>query len=115
MRPFGIVLIGGLSLVAGLLGIAAFWAATEARVAGTSPLAQLFTMAWSLTFLIVTALIWRRSRVAPLVFLMAMGFPAVLMRFIFPSGQPFVPSLVVAVLIGVFGCRYLRRANQQFA
>jgi hypothetical protein len=115
MRPFGIVLIGGLSLVAGLLGIAAFWAATEARVAGTSPLAQLFTMAWSLTFLIVTALIWRRSRVAPLVFLMAMGFPAVLMRFIFPGGQPFVPSLVVAVLIGVFGCRYLRRANQQFA
>ena len=84
-KPFGVVLIGALCLIAGLAGIAGFWVATEARVPGTSPLAQLFTMAWSITFILVSVLMWRRSRLAPLVFFVAMGFPIVLMRFIFPA------------------------------
>ena len=115
MKPFGVVLIGAVCLVAGLVGIAGFWVATEARVPGTSPLAQLFTMAWSITFILVSVLLWRRSRLAPLVFLVAMGFPVVLSRFIFPGGQPFVPSLIAASLVGLLGYRYLRRAGQQSA
>jgi len=115
MKPFGVVLFGAVCLVAGLVGIAGFWVATEARVPGTSPLAQLFTMAWSITFILVSVLMWRRSRLAPLVFLVAMGFPVVLMRFIFPGGQPFVPSLIAASLVALLGYRYLRRAGHQSA
>jgi len=47
-KPFGVVLIGALCLIAGLAGLAGFWVATEAGAPGTSPLAQLFTMAWSI-------------------------------------------------------------------
>ena len=104
-RAFGVVLIGALCLVAGLVGVAGFWVATEARVPGTSPLAQLFAMSWSITFILVSVLMWRRSHLAPLVFLVAMGFPVVLMRFVFPGGQPFVPSLIVASIVGLIGYR----------
>ena len=83
-RPFGVTLIGAVCLVAGLVGVAGVWFATEARVPGTSPLAQLVTMAWSLTFILVSVLTWRRSRVAPLVFLVAMGLPVVLILVRFP-------------------------------
>ena len=114
-RPFGVVLIVVLCLVAGLVGISGFWVATEARVPGTSPLAQLFTMAWSITFILVSVLMWRRARLAPPVFLVAMGFPVVLMRFVFPGGQPFVPALIVASVVGLLGYRYLRRTGQRLA
>jgi hypothetical protein len=114
-RPFGVVLIGALCFVAGLVGIAGFWVATEARVTGTSPLAQLFTMAWSIAFILVSVLMWRRSRLAPPLFLVAMGFPVVLMRFVFPGGQPFVPALIVCSVVGFLGYWYLRRTGQRLA
>jgi hypothetical protein len=114
-KPFGVVLIGALCLIAGLAGLAGFWVATEAGAPGTSPLAQLFTMAWSIAFILVSVLLWRRSRIAPPVFLVAMAFPVVLMRFVVPGGQAFVPSLVAASLVGVLGYRYLRRAGQRLA
>ena len=114
-RPFGVVLIGALCFVAGLVGIAGFWVATEARVAGTSPLAQLFTMAWSIAFILVSVLMWCRSRLAPPLFLVAMGFPLVLMRFVFPGGQPFVPALIVCSVVGLLGYWYLRRTGQRLA
>ena len=113
--PFGVVLIGALCLIAGLVGIAGFWAATEARAPGASPLAQIFTLAWSMTFLLVSVLMWRRSRLAPGVFLVAMGFPVVFMGFLFPGGQAWVPSIIAAALLGLVGYRYLRRAGQRLA
>ena len=110
-RPFGVVLIVVLCLTAGLAGIAGFWLATEARAPGTSPLAQLFTMAWSITFILAGVLMWRRSSVASVLFLVAMGFPVYLSRFVVPAGQAFVPALIVFSLLGLLGFRYLRRAS----
>ena len=106
-RPFGVILIVVLCLTAGLAGIAGFWLATEARALGTSPLAQLFTMAWSITFILTGVLIWRRSGVASVLFLLAMGFPVYLSRFVVPGGQAFLPALVVFSLLGLLGYRYL--------
>ena len=112
-RPVGVMLIVVLCLTAGLAGIAGFWLATESRAPGTSPLAQLFTMAWSITFILTSVLMWRRASVAPVLFLLAMGFPVYLSRFIVPGGQAFLPSLIVFSLIGLLGYKYLRGRSQQ--
>jgi hypothetical protein len=50
-NPVGVVVMATAFLVIGLAGIAGFWAATKARMPGTSPLMQLFTAAFSLTFI----------------------------------------------------------------
>ena len=102
-------------LVAGLIAVAGFWVATEARAPGTSPLAQLFTLAWSITYILASALMWRRSRFAPPLFAVATGFPAALLSFIFPRGELFFPSLIVTAVIALFGYRYLRRESQRLA
>ena len=114
-RPLGVVLMGGVCLVAGITGIAGFWVATEARVPGTSPLAQLFTSAWSVAFILTSVLMWRQSRLAAPAFLAATGFPLVVSWFLFPGGKFFVPSLIVTSLIGLFGYQYLRRHGQRLA
>jgi hypothetical protein len=106
-RPFGIILLAGVLVVAGLVGIAAFWGLLP-RTSDTSPLAAGFVLIWSGTYLVTATLTWRRSRFAPLSFLAAIGlllFPA---SFIFPGGQPFFPSLIVLVLVAFLGYRYLR-------
>ena len=111
-RPFGIILLAGALLVAGLLGIAAFWRVLP-RTPNTSPLAALFLLTWSCTYFVTAALTWRRSRLAPFCFLAAIGlllFPA---SFIFPGGQVFLPFFMVIVLVAFLGYRYLRRAHQQ--
>jgi hypothetical protein len=95
--------------------IAGFWLATAARVPGTSPLAQLFTLTWSVTFVLAGVLMWRRSSLASLLFLVAMGFPVYLSRFVVPGGQAFFPSLIVFSLVGLLGYRYLRGGSQQTA
>jgi hypothetical protein len=110
-RPFGIVLLAGALLVAGLVGMAVFWGVFP-RTANTSPLAALFALVWSSTYVITAILTWHRSRLAPPCFLAAIGlllFPA---TFISPEGQLFLPSVVVVVLIALLGYRYLRRAGQ---
>ena len=110
-RPFGIVLLAGALLVAGLVGMAVFWGVFP-RTANTSPLAALFVLVWSCTYVITAILTWRRSRLAPACFLAAIGlllFPA---AFISPGGQLFLPSFVVGVLIALLGYQYLRRAGQ---
>src|SRR5262245_48568142 len=97
-RPFGIVLLSGAFLTAGLAGIAAFWVAWP-RNSNTSPLAALFALVWSCTYLVIALLTWRRSRLAASAFLAAIGllvFPA---SFIFPESQLFLPSFVFIVLI----------------
>ena len=49
-RPFGNILLAAVLLAAGLAGIAGFWVAWP-RTANTSPLAALFALAWSCTYL----------------------------------------------------------------
>jgi hypothetical protein len=110
-RPFGIILFAGALLVAGLAGIVALWGVLP-RTSNTSPLAALFLLLWSCTYLVTAALTWRRSRLAPPSFLAAIGlllFPA---SFIFPGGRLFFPSFMVIVPVALLGYRYLRRAGQ---
>jgi len=115
-RPFGVVLMGVACLLVGLAGIAGFWVATEARTPGTSPLAQLFTLSWSITYIAASVLAWRRSRFAAYAFLAAMGFLVFLLQRIFPGGQGVqIAPLVVTFLVAVFGYRYLRRESQRLA
>lgn len=109
-RPFGIIVLGAGLLAAGLAGIAGFWAAWP-RTANTSPLAALFALAWSCTYLAAGALTWRRSRLAAPVFLTAIGLLVVLLWFVFPGGQRFLlPSFVVIFVFTFLGYRGLRRA-----
>jgi hypothetical protein len=77
-RPFGITLLAGVFLAAGLAGIAVFWLAWP-RSSNTSPLAALFALMWSCTYVLTALLTWRRSRLAAPAFLAAFGllvFPA---------------------------------------
>jgi hypothetical protein len=113
-RPFGITLLAGVFLAAGLAGIAAF-GATWPRTSNTSPLAALFALTWGCTYVVTALLTWRGSRLAAPAFLAAIGlllFPA---SFLFPGGQLFLPSLVVIVLLALLGYRYLRRAREPAA
>lgn len=109
-RPLGIILLAGALLVAGLMGIAAVWAVLP-RTSNTSPLAAMFALMWSCAYIVTAILTWRRSRLAPLSFLVAIGlllFPA---SFIFPGGPPVFPSLMVVGLVAFLGYRYLRTAH----
>ena len=111
-RPLGIVLLAGALLVAALVGIAALVAVLP-RSSNTSPLAALFALTWSGAYVVTAILTWRRSRLAPLSFLSAIGlllFPA---SFLFPGSQLALPSSIVVVLVAVLGYRYLRTARQQ--
>lgn len=110
-RPLGITLLAGVFLAAGLAGIAVFWLAWP-RTSNTSPLAALFALMWSCTYVVTALLTWRRSRLAAPAFLAAIGllvFPA---SFLFPGGQLLPPSLVVIVLVALLGYRYLRRVRE---
>jgi hypothetical protein len=113
-RPFGIILLAAALLAAGLAGIAAFWAAWP-RTSNTSPLAALFALVWSCTYVVTALLTWRRSRLAAPAFLAAIGLLAFPASFIFPGGQLFLPSFVVIVLVAFLGYRYLRRACEPAA
>lgn len=113
-RPFGTLLLAGTLLAAGLAGIVTFWAAWP-RTSGISPLAALFALMWSFTYVVTAVLTWRRSRFAAPAFLAAIGlllFPA---RFIVPGGQLFLPSVVVIILVAFLGYRYLRSVREPAA
>ena len=114
-RPFGIILLAAAFLAAGIAGIAAFSMALAAWLStpGTSPLAQILTLAWSCTFVVTAVLTWRRSRRAPPALLAATGLLLLLLWFIFPGGQLLLlPLFVVAMLIALLGYQYLRRASE---
>jgi hypothetical protein len=87
-RPFGIILFGAALLAAGLAGIAAFWAAWP-RTSNTSPLAALFALVWSCTYVVTALLTWRRSRLAAPAFLAAMGFLCLCCRSFSPGVRSF--------------------------
>jgi hypothetical protein len=108
-RPFGVILLAAALLAAGLSGVAAFWAAWP-RTSNTSPLAALFALVWSCTYVVAALLTWRRSRLAAPAFLAAMGLLLPPLSFVFPGGEiPFLPSLAVTCLAGFLGYRYLSR------
>ena len=117
-RPFGITLLAAALLSAGGAGIVAFSVALVSwlRTTGTSPLAQLFALAWSCTFVVTAVLTWRRSRRAPPAFLAATALVLLLLAFIFPGGQLLlVPLFVLTSLFALLGYRYLRRAYEPAA
>jgi len=106
-RPLGTVLLAGVFLVAGLMGVAAFWAVLP-RSSNTSPLAALFALMWSCAYIATAILTWRRSRLAPLSFLVAIGlllFPA---SFMFPAKSTVLPSFITIGLVAFLGYRYLQ-------
>lgn len=108
---FTIKLLGALFLAAGLVGVAGFCVALVSRTPGTSPLAQLFALVWSCTYLATGVLMWRRSRLAAPAFVAAMGLMTVFLSFIFPEARFLLPlSFGVTCLVAVAGCRYLRGA-----
>jgi hypothetical protein len=110
-RPFGIIVLSAALLSAGLAGIPAFWAAWP-RTSNTSPLAALFALTWSCTYVVTALLTWRRSRFAPPAFLAAMGLLLYLLSFIFPGGQVvFLLSFGMTLLLGFLGYRYISGAR----
>jgi hypothetical protein len=112
-RPFGTNLLAAAFLAAGVAGIAAFLVALVSWLTtpGTSPLAQLFALAWSCTFVVTAVLTWRRSRRAPAALLGATGLLLLLVSFIFPGGQLLLlPLFVATLLFALLGYGYLRRA-----
>lgn len=113
-RTLGTTLLAGVFLIAGIAGLAAFWAAWP-RTPDTSPLAALFALVWSCTYVVTAVLTWRRSRFAGFAFIAALGlllFPA---RFLFPGGQLLLPAFVVITLGAFLGYRYLRRVREDAA
>jgi len=70
---------------------------------------------WSCTYLATATLTWRRSRLAPLSFLAAIGLLLLPASFLFPGGQVFLPSFMVIVFVAFLGYRYLRRVCQAAA
>ena len=114
-RPVGIMLLAAALLAAGLAGIAALWAAWP-RTSNTSPLAALFSLAWSCTYIVAGVLTWRRSRFAATVFIGAIGLLMFPLSFLFPGGRLFLlPSFVVIFYFAFFGYRYLRRKCESAA
>ena len=114
-RPFGIILLARALLAAALAGIAAVWAAWP-RTSNTSPLAALFALVWSCTYVVAALLTWRRSSLSAPAFLAAMGLLLPLFWFIFPGSRVLLlPSFVVTFLGGLLGYRYLRRAREPSA
>ena len=100
-------LLAAAFLAAGLAGIAAFWV-TWPRTSNTSPLAALFALVWSCTYIVTALLTWHRSRLAAPAFLAAIALLVFPLSFVFPGGQLFVlPSFVVIVLVAFLGYRYL--------
>ena len=109
-RPFGISVLAGVFLAAGCMGIVVAWEAWP-QVSSISPLLALFVLAWSCVAVLTAVLTWRRSRVASAAFIAAIGFLLFPARYIVPGGQLFLPALVVVMLVGVLGYRYLSRAR----
>lgn len=110
-RTLATTLLAGVFLVAGLAGIAAFWA-TSPRTSTTSPLMALFALVWGCTYVVTAILTWRRSRLAAPMFLVAIGLVLSPARLLVPGSQLFLPSFVVITLVAFVGYRYLSQARK---
>ena len=111
-RPSGIILLAAALLAAGVAGSAAFWV-TWPRSSNTSPLAALFALVWSCTYVATALLTWRRSRLAAPALPAAMGLLLPMVFFIIPGGQVLVLLLFLVIFLFAFlGYRYLDRASK---
>jgi hypothetical protein len=114
-KPYTTMLLATVFLLLGLVGIAAFMVAFQAwlTTVGTSPLAALFTLGWSVTFLATAVLAWRRSRHAAFVFLAAIGFLLFMASYIFPGAQLLLllPLFGFILLLAFLGYKHLQRAG----
>ena len=113
-RSVGTVFLAGAFLAAGLVGIVAL-VAVWPRSSNTSPLAALFALMWSCTYIATAILTWRRSRFAAPAFVAAIGlllFPA---RFIVPGGQLLLPASAAIAFFAFAGYRYLHRLREPAA
>lgn len=109
VRSTGQTLLAATLFMAGLVGVAALWAVWP-RTSGTSPLAALFTSAWSCAYLGAGALTWRGSRYAGPTFLAAIALLLPLCSFIVPGNWTLAaPACAGVVALGLLGYRYLRR------
>jgi len=109
-RPFGVTVLAGAFLAAGVGGILVAWG-TWPTTPSTSPLLALFVLAWSCVAVLTAVLTWRRSRFAGAAFIAAMGFLLFPARLIVPGGQLFLPSFVVVMLVAFIGYRYLSKVD----
>lgn len=105
-RTLGATLLAGAFFVVGLAGLYASWAAWP-RTAGTSPLMALLALTWGLTYIVTALLTWRRSRLAAVSFVAAIGLLLLPARFLVPGGELVVPAAVIITLVAFFGVRYL--------
>jgi len=106
------VVLGLALFAAGVAGLAALWAAWP-RTANTSPLAALFALVWSCTYIAAALLTWRGSRLAAPVFLAAVGLLLPVFFFLFPGNRVhLLPSFAMTVVLGLLGYRYLSRARR---
>jgi hypothetical protein len=104
----GTTLLSGVFLLGGLAALAVGWSAWP-RTPETSPLAALVGLTFGCTYVVAAVLTWRRSRLAPHIFVLAIGvllFPA---RFVVPGGELLLPSLVFLTVVAFLGHRYLHR------
>ena len=109
----GIVLLAAVLFLAGLAGIAAFWAVLP-RTPGTSPLAALLTFMWSCVYFASAILTWRRALLAAPAFLAATGLLMPLFWFVLPGAKGLVLALIaVACVVALLGYRYLGKAGQR--
>ena len=114
-RPTGQTLLAAALFAAGLTGVAALWVAWP-RTANTSPLAALFALAWSCTYLTAAVLTSRGSRLAAPAFVGAIGLLLPVFSFIFPGSWSLAaPPFAMTLVVGLLGYRYLRRAIAQTA
>jgi hypothetical protein len=109
--PSGTVVLSALLLAFGLVGVAAFALATTSRTPGSSPLAQLFALAWSATYVAAGILTLRRSHLAAPAYLAAMALLTIFLSFIFPGGQSLLPVSATTFLAAALGYRYLRSVS----
>ena len=114
-RSLGRTLLAAALFVAGLVGVAALWAAWP-RTASTSPLAALFASAWSCTYLVAAVLTWRGSHRAAPAFVAAMALLLPVFSLIFPGNWMLaVAPLTMTVIVGLLGYRYLHRGRRHGA
>ncbi len=110
MMPTGKRVLATAMLALGVTGLVACWAYWPSTP-GTSPLAALLSMFWSVTWLSAAVLAFRGSRLAPAAFAGAILLLLPLAFLIMPgAGIALILPFVLTAIVGLAGCRYLRRA-----
>ena len=105
-RRFGTTVLASVFLVIGLTALAGFVSAWPPPD-GTSPLAALFALLVGSAYVATAVLTWHGSRFAAPVFVAAIALLLYPARYLVPSGEAFLPSSVVVLLVALLGYHYL--------